>query len=493
LKLFRSVRFNIWLFLVIALASSIGTFIPQGESSKEYINRFGPKLAPFLSKVGLLDVYHSWWFVALLALMAFDVVVCKLRSLPKTTPAQRSSPGHLEGDRLFHSQPLRFRMMVPAGFEKTLEQLANHLRQKKYSVAFYEGNSGSFFQGTRFKWQGWGDFIVHVSILLILFGALVGAIWGFKEFLPVIPGQSKDLQHKPWTLNLDNFQVSYYPGTGQASRYASDVRLYEGNRLLAQKTIIVNRPLDVQGTRFYQASWGMTGMLRSATLRVAGQRLVIPRGERVPIRGTPLSVEARMLYPDFDLDELGQPTTKSLEPNNPAVLVNFYEGNDPLVSMWLFRNRPELCLRVSPQGEVSPAAHPPFRLVDFQPVLFSGFQVSYDPGAKIFWWGCFILLTGLILRFYFHQRRLICVVRSSEGASEVCIGGWSSRGAEDFKGEFQALVSSCQRLLSGRVLKEKEFPRPPQGGEGQGEGDKNKIEPLTIPLTSILSPNRGEE
>ncbi len=437
LKLFRSVRFNVWLFAVIALASSIGTFIPQGESPEEYVRRFGPKIAPFLSSLGLFDVYHSWWFIALLSLMAFDVVVCKLRSLPKAPRVQISS------------QPLQYRMVVSEDPGKVKEKLSKHMARRRYGLVIHEGRSGSLLEATRFRWQGWGDFIIHVSILMILLGTVVGAVWGFKEFLPIVPGQGRDLQNKPWRLNLDDFQVSYYPGTNEPSRYASDVHLYEGDRLLTQKTIVVNKPLDVHGVRFYQASWGMTGMLKSVTLEVAGRPMTIRRGERVPLKGTPLSIEARMLYPDFDLDESARPTTKSLEPNNPAVLMSFYEGEDPMVSLWLLKKRPELCLKVGPEGEVTPAAHPPFHLLNFEPVLFSGFQVAYDPGARIFWVGCAILLTGLVLRFYFHRRRLLFLVQESGELSEVSVGGWSSRGPEDFRGEFQGLMSSCQEILNG--------------------------------------------
>src|SRR5690349_11316239 len=60
IKPFRSVRFNIYLFLAIAIASSVGTFVPPEK----------------------YNVYHTWWFAGLLALMAFDVITCKLRRLP---------------------------------------------------------------------------------------------------------------------------------------------------------------------------------------------------------------------------------------------------------------------------------------------------------------------------------------------------------------------------------------------------------------------------
>jgi len=61
-RIFRSVKFNIYLFTVIAIASSVGTFLPTEQAATE--------------------IYHAWWFCGLLALMAFDVVACKLRGIP---------------------------------------------------------------------------------------------------------------------------------------------------------------------------------------------------------------------------------------------------------------------------------------------------------------------------------------------------------------------------------------------------------------------------
>src|SRR4051812_17145755 len=82
LKPFRSVRINIALFSVIAVASAIGTFIPQNKPAEAALAKFGLALAKCFQALGFLDIYHTWWFAGFLALMAFNVIVCKLRRLP---------------------------------------------------------------------------------------------------------------------------------------------------------------------------------------------------------------------------------------------------------------------------------------------------------------------------------------------------------------------------------------------------------------------------
>jgi cytochrome c biogenesis protein len=256
------------------------------------------------------------------------------------------------------------------------------------------------------------------------------------------------MQNRPWTVAVDEFVVDFYKDTGTARTFQSQVRVLDDNKLAGEKRIKVNEPLDIGGVRFYQASWGMTGMIRSATLEIPrkgseGFLVRIPRGERVPLQGTGLAVAAEMAMPDFTLDASGRPDTQGLEPNNPAVLISFYEKDERIASLWLLEKQPNVCFKVMPDETVEPAPHPPFRLRHFEPILFTGLQVAYDPGAKMVGYGCVALLVGLSLHFYFHQRRLRIFLTTGEaGGTRVQVGGWNSRHALDFDPEFRSLMQS---------------------------------------------------
>ena len=85
MSLFRSIRFNIYLFVLILAAAALGTFVPQAGQSPEKMQAFLAAhdfWGPVFQNLGLFGLYHSIWFVALLALMAFDVAVCKLYNAP---------------------------------------------------------------------------------------------------------------------------------------------------------------------------------------------------------------------------------------------------------------------------------------------------------------------------------------------------------------------------------------------------------------------------
>ncbi len=77
-------RITIGLLIIIALSCIIGTVIPQNIPDYGYIARYGDNIYRFLKAVSFTDVYHSWWFIGLLALLGLDILGCFL-----CTKAQR--------------------------------------------------------------------------------------------------------------------------------------------------------------------------------------------------------------------------------------------------------------------------------------------------------------------------------------------------------------------------------------------------------------------
>src|SRR5580704_2467656 len=85
MKIFRSVRFNILLGSLIALGSAVGTFLPQIPDAAEKVSAYQAAHAQWyrlFDFFGLFDLYHTWWFMGMLGLMAFDIVLCKLWNKP---------------------------------------------------------------------------------------------------------------------------------------------------------------------------------------------------------------------------------------------------------------------------------------------------------------------------------------------------------------------------------------------------------------------------
>ena len=85
LALLSSLRLAILLLLLIALASAVGTIIPQQEAPELYLERFNAD--PWLGLINgnlmlqlqLNHIYSSVWFLSLLALLGLALTLCSWR------------------------------------------------------------------------------------------------------------------------------------------------------------------------------------------------------------------------------------------------------------------------------------------------------------------------------------------------------------------------------------------------------------------------------
>jgi cytochrome c biogenesis protein len=362
--------------------------------------------------------------------MAFDVVACKLRGLPQFM--NRKKPP---------SQQAQFNAAVSAD--------QSHARVKEWiskKGLILDHDAGALLAG-RHHFQRWGDFILHVSIVGVLAGNLFGALRGFEEVMPIMEGTTYRMKNRPYDVTLNDFDIEYYASTGAPSLYASDIVVTENGQVIGQKRIIVNDPLDIHRVRFYQASWGMTDEFRSARLHMAGAILELKPREIVPVPKTPLSIRANAFYPTFDIDQNGRATTRNFEGKNPALQIDFLEKNELKVRLWLLKNQPDVAFQVTGDRVVPTKTPPPFFLMDVDPVLFSGIQVGYDPGAPIFWFFAVILLFGLCLHFYLHERRVRVSFEAHGRSTRVTVHGWNSRAPEEFRREFEGWVREIKAAL----------------------------------------------
>ena len=80
LNFFTSVRVAITLLIILICASIVGTLVPQGGTAQDYAVRYG-QFGSVLERLQLTRLYHSFWYIALLALFALNIIVCTLERL----------------------------------------------------------------------------------------------------------------------------------------------------------------------------------------------------------------------------------------------------------------------------------------------------------------------------------------------------------------------------------------------------------------------------
>jgi cytochrome c biogenesis protein len=419
LPLLADLRLAIVLLLAIAVFSISGTVIEQGQTLEFYQTNYpaDPALFGFLSwKVilisGLDHVYRTWWFLALLIVFGASLTACTFtRQFPALGAAQRWK---------YYSQPRQFQKLALSAelSETDLTALAERLSQKRYRV-FQEGTQ---LYGRKGIVGRIGPIIVHASMLLILAGAILGAMTGFfaQELVP--SGETFQIRNifdagpwakaqipKDWSVRVNRFWIDYTP-EGNIDQFYSDLSvLNQGGNEVDRKTIHVNEPLRHKGVTFYQADWGIAAVqvkLNNSPVLQLPMKLLENNGPR--FWGTWLPTR-----PDMS--------------EGVTLLASDLQG-----TVLIYDNAGQLVATVR-RGMATEVNGVSLSLVDM--VGSTGLQIKADPGIPLVYAGFGLLMLGVMMSYVSHSQ-----VWALADQSTVYVGGRTNRAQVAFERELLAVL-----------------------------------------------------
>lgn len=275
-KSFANLKFAIFLLLVIAFFSGLGSIIEQNKSLDFYIKNytrpfFGIPMWVFLQTLSLDHIYSAWWFFFLLIIFGICLLSC---TFSQQFPALKFARRYY-----FYTYSSQFNKLKSKfiGTSISKGQLCYKLINEEYAVF----QKYSCFYGYKGLIGRVGPVIVHLSIICILIGSIFGAVRGFnaQEFVP-----KSEVFHVQNILNsgplatipsrvlrINDFWVDYNK-TGLIKQFQSDISVLsgEGSEIL-RKTISVNNPLIFNGLTMYQTDWGISG----ARIKIPNKNLII--------------------------------------------------------------------------------------------------------------------------------------------------------------------------------------------------------------------------
>ncbi|MCX5893098.1 MAG: cytochrome c biogenesis protein ResB, partial [Deltaproteobacteria bacterium] len=253
-----SIRLTVFLLLILAGVAVIGTVLPQDQPQMFYYSRFGETWGALFWRGGLSSIYSSIWFLAPVMLLALNIMACIIHGLPRAwrrsfTPLTSEVALTLP-ERAKLSWPKRAdpRNLVAGVLRRELGRTHHQVLPDK-EVFFHE--TGRF--------RPLGPYLVHVALLLILAGGLIGKFWGLEGSLPIVQGQEAEAFRVGQTaapldfqVRLDRFQVLYYPDSTTPKEFRSDLTFSKDGKELLKAICRVNEPVTFGGLTFYQASYG---------------------------------------------------------------------------------------------------------------------------------------------------------------------------------------------------------------------------------------------
>lgn len=445
LRYLSSVKLAIVLLIILAVASIVGTLIPQGRSAGEYAARYRGLSKAFIG-LQLTTLYHSVWYLALLGLFALNLLVCTLTRLsPKLRRARRP---HVASDpKSLAASKFKDRFKRPGGLSAVQAEAEKALREAGYKVrSAGEAGRSSLFGRKRIAGI-FGSDIVHVGLLVILAGGIASGLGGFKTSISLKEGETAAVPKADFEVRLDTFTTEYYPGGG-VKDWKSTVTVLEGKNAVLTKVVEVNHPLAHKGFNFYQMSYGSDW--ESVTVEVWAKKKSDPAflrkfnlrpGDKASLgdaEGTEVFV--RRFLPDFVLGENNRPETRSLQPNNPAALVEGFRGGAKAFDGWIFAQYPDFA-----QMHGAENVDLVFELKGYEAGAYSVLEAAKDPGVPLIWLGSILLMAGLAVAFYWPTWEVRAVLEESGGKTDVVLGGHAAKSRDRFEKEFAALAAALRR------------------------------------------------
>ncbi|MEO2082674.1 MAG: cytochrome c biogenesis protein ResB [Desulfurobacteriaceae bacterium] len=431
---FSSVKLAIFLLLTLAVTSIIGTVIEQQQDPEKYLREYGETTYKIFKFLGFTDVYHSWWYILLLTLLAVNLIVCSIKRLPKIwkvamEPRKTLPSGYEKNLRVYHS------ITFSAQLEEVKRKVVEALREKRYKTEVSKEDAEEIHVfGDKNVFARFGVYIVHLGVLIVLIGGLVTAIFGFRGYMNLSEGTMSNLVsffsdpkviHLPFYIKCNKFTIDFYP-SGMPKAYISDLSVIENGREVLRKEIRVNDPLKYKGIYFYQASYGQGE---------AFIKLKSPRGEEViPVAfGQPIKVGEGVYLRVISID--GRTMT---------IGIDLIEGDQ----IKTYGIKPFISYQV-------PGTDIYFAVVDVKPTFYTGLQVSKDPGTWIVWVGSTVLILGLIVAFFIPHRRVWArLEKRGEGKTRLVIGGLTNKGTEGLARELEEILGVVKSSYCNNTPKE---------------------------------------
>jgi cytochrome c biogenesis protein len=413
-KIFRLVadlRFSIFILLLISFFSILGTIIEQDQSLEIYKTNY-PLTNPvfgFLTwdriiGLGLDHVYNTWWFFLLIFVFGLTLISCTfLQQLPSLKIARRCQFFRTTGQ--FYRLKI-FTTLNNFSFNKILSRIKKNqysIFQQKNIIYCYKGLIGRI-----------APILVHLSMILVLLGTIIGSLFGFKAQEIVPKTESFHIQNI-----LNNGQLTVIPKTSArindfwitytknrtVSQFYSDISVldYQGNET-KRKTISVNYPLVHNSVYYYQTDWNLIG------LRFQNEQSEIIEYPLINLLNNKSKVWLTWIS-----------SNKSLNEGIIAIVDNLQGYSSIYDETGKFLGNIELNETVNFKS--------PLTLVEI--ISSTGLQIKTDPGIPIIYSGFFFLMLSTLISYITYSQ--IWIIQKNQ---KLFIGGTTNRAIFDFELEF---------------------------------------------------------
>lgn len=457
-----AIKTGVILLILVVILSAAGTIILQRPATEpdEMQRAYSPQVLRLLDGVGLTDVFHAWWFVLLLSVVSLSIIAASVQRFPNAW--RFYSRPYKSPDASFRNALPLHKLIPIKDEESALSAVERVLRKSGFRPERIVREKSFSLFGERNRISELAVYIVHASLLLILLGGNIDALFGWRGFLMLTRGeqssqvrpQNGSARELPFAVRCDGAGQENY-ADGSPKRWWSDLAVLKKGQVVLRKQIVVNEPLVYGGVRFYQASYGKTAKIDKLVLTAtprdgrSPEDLTIGPNETLPLDGD-TTVRLAEFIPDYVVGD-GHVYARSNELENPAVhLIVESRKSGEAVNVWL----PPI-----PGLEQNASSPYAFEGKDIQMAYFTGLEVSHEPGQWAVWAGVIVMGFGLVVVFYLvHMRLWVVPVHDARGQLQLWIGGIANKNKDAFEQRFRDIAEKIESELKISVAAPSEGP-----------------------------------
>ncbi len=406
-KIISSMGFAIGLLVILAVSCALGSFLPQGETYAAYAEAYSERTAGWIVALGLDDVYHSPWFLAMAAFLCLNLLACNLvripqilrrfraaGEMPRTAAAAEAAADQLTAACRDSHQAEEW--MHSLGFRKIRTGTTEDGRECRYGV---RGRAGL-----------WGAWVCHLGVLLLILGFGLGQTMKQEYTVYGLPGDSLQVGDTSYVVTIEDFTVDLREDD-TVEQYTADITVRDVSTGESHRdTTSVNSPARMFGLTFYQNSTGWAAGIRVDKNGELLQDENVCAGDYLTVADLPdLVIMLTAFYPDLRMTDQG-PVSASSALNNPGYLyMVYYQGQ-------------VLGMNVLTEGEQ--VTIDDYTVTFHDPQNYTLLQIRRDPFTPLALLGGLVTILGLLLAFYFPLTQVWAV---EDGSGEE-LNGWTVRG-----------------------------------------------------------------
>lgn len=326
----RSMRTAIQLLIAVAVVSILGSVIPQHNAAPSKVAEFIEDhrfWGEVFDRLGLFQVFTSWWFLALVGFLLFVTAACLI---PRTRAALSNAKRLKRAPEPGHLPELRFTIEVTTELsaEEVEDEARKVLRRRRWRSS--PVNEAHQWIAERGHSREAGSVLFHWSFFLVALAAALTITTKFEGSAVVVEktswveGGRVNFDeysegafarwinpHGGFTVTVDDFDVAY-GDDGMPQSYVSKVRITDGGREVIEDEVRVNKPVSYGGAKLYQLGYGWAPVVRvtdGSTVIYDGPLVLGIRGPNGSSTGViklpatasgPAGIELS-LFPDFKL------------------------------------------------------------------------------------------------------------------------------------------------------------------------------------------------